>query len=902
MNIEIKLDRDFERFLDDLRKKYGEEFEYINGVHPSQLDYTEFLSKFVKNDTLADVTIDPNANASNKDIRSFMTEKGKSSDKLFALNKIFLEIKKKWGLCTAKKWLEEEFSKGFYLNDASTASYYPYCYAVDLTRLAKEGLFFLKGYNSQPPKHLTTFLDDVIEFVSFLANRQSGAVGLPNILIWSYYFWRKDCEEGFYIKSPEYYLRQSFQKLIYRLNQPFLRLDQTVFSNCSIFDHAYLEGLFGGLEFPDGTFAIDYFEEIIECQKTFMEVVSDIRKEQMFTFPVLTYSLLYVDGEFKDPEFARWCSDHNVEWQDSNFFISDNVGVLSNCPLRFDTKILYWSEHYNQFKLSTIKDVYCNYKRDNKEFIEVLNNGKKIKCKINKFNKNANYRIELMNGAVIDTTADHLNKVYGRDYVRTENLSKNDYLPFSLSLYEETENLTYEEGKLVGMFLGDGSYRDRTEIVFSLNIDTDQDDIEFLKTYCPRRFDARFNEFKCTSQISGKDSCINISANSSSLRGLIEQFVIGDSALKKSINLRALSCSKEFRKGIIDGLYTTDGGNSNRIYTSSEALKDSLVVLCASLGIATSVNTDDRDGRLGKNTSYCIRYYTPKERTRLKDVYIIEDGYMWFKIKDIKKIKDTDVAYCLEVVDENAPAEFMLGNGIITHNCRLLSDTSKLDGFINSIGGTALSIGSCRVSTINLVRIAYETKCNKKKYLELLRDKVLLDCKALYSMRYIIKRNIEKGLLPNYCDGGLELSKQYCTIGILGLYEVIDMFGLISTDEVGSKSYSDEGIEFAKEIFAVINDVKDNFECDFTYNVESIPGENCAGVLATADNLLFRDGNEDYSTTWYTIEYEGIKYKLNNQSTVVVNIGNKKKEVSLQEAIDSNYDIDQDSLERFKLS
>ncbi|MBR4556165.1 MAG: hypothetical protein IKO15_01675, partial [Clostridiales bacterium] len=54
---------------------------------------------------------------------------------------------------------------------------------------------------------------------------------------------------------------------------------------------------------------------------------------------------------------------------------------------------------------------------------------------------------------------------------------------------------------------------------------------------------------------------------------------------------------------------------------------------------------------------------------------------------------------------------------------RLLSDTSKLDAFINSIGGTALSVGSCRVSTINLARIAYESRnedgsFDKKKYMK----------------------------------------------------------------------------------------------------------------------------------------------------------------------------------------
>ena len=85
MNIELKLNRDFESKLDELSKKYGEDFLYLNGIHPSQLDFSEFLSKFVNNKTMADATIDPNANANHKDIRSFMTEKAKSEDKLFGL-------------------------------------------------------------------------------------------------------------------------------------------------------------------------------------------------------------------------------------------------------------------------------------------------------------------------------------------------------------------------------------------------------------------------------------------------------------------------------------------------------------------------------------------------------------------------------------------------------------------------------------------------------------------------------------------------------------------------------------------------------------------------------------------------------------------------------------------------
>ena len=515
MDIELKFNKDFERALNSLREKYGEDFEILNGIHNSQMNFSDFIDAFVDKN-VADVTIDANANASSKDIASFRTEKGKAIDKVIAANKIFYEIKKKYGLKTAKEWLETEYTGGFYLHDFPSTTYVPYCYAYDLSRLAKEGLFFLKNYNSQPPKHLTTFIDDVIEFISFMSNRSSGAVGIPNILVWTYYFWKKDCESGFIINNPDYYIRQSFQKLIYRLNQPFMRIDQSAFVNVSIFDREYYEALFGGLEFPDGTFAIDYVDEFMEHQKIFMEVVSKIRQENIFTFPVLTYSLLYKDGKFVDEEFARWCSDHNCKWNDSNFFVSGDVTTLSNC-------------------------------------------------------------------------------------------------------------------------------------------------------------------------------------------------------------------------------------------------------------------------------------------------------------------------------------------------CRLLSDTSKLKGFINSIGGTALSIGSVKVNTINLVHIFYELgeEVTEKKYLNLLKKRTTLCCKALDRVRHIISRNIEKGLLPNYCDGGIEMDKQYCTVGILGLYETMEKFGYIETDEFGNKFYTDKGMDFAGKIFDILNETKDNFTDEYSFNIESVPAEQAAVKLCAKDNILFDvHDNFIYSNQW----------------------------------------------------
>lgn len=490
MNINIKLGKNFTTTFNKMCEKYGEDFELLNGFHDTQMNYTDFIDNFTKdNKNVADNTIDANANVSSKDIQSLLKEKGKSHDKLLAFNKIFYELQKKYGIKTAREWLQLEFGPYLYLHDAPTASYFSYCYAYDLGRLAREGLFFIENYNNEPPKHLQTFLDDVIEYISYVANRSSGACGIPNIIVWLFYFWKKDVEEGYFLRDPEYYLKQAFQKLVFRLNQKFYRdQTQTVFSNMSIFDKPYLEELFGGLEYPDGSFAIDYLDDIMKAQKMFMEVVSETRKQQLFTYPVLTYSLLYRDNKFVDEEFAKWACEHNRKWNDANFFISENTGALSNC-------------------------------------------------------------------------------------------------------------------------------------------------------------------------------------------------------------------------------------------------------------------------------------------------------------------------------------------------CRLISDTTQLDPFINSIGGTALSVGSIKVSTINLEAIALENPDNQKAFLDRLTYIQDINMKALDAVRHIIQRNVEKGLLPNFQDGCIEIDKTFNTCGFLGLYETMEIYNFIKKDAFGNVFYTDEGIEFALKIFKTMNKNKDDFTLDKDYkiNLESVP-------------------------------------------------------------------------------
>lgn len=512
MNLNIKLDEDFADLFITLKVGFGEELARLNGFSDEQLNYTDFIDNFIDKKVVADASIDGNANVGHKDIVSLENEMSKPHSKLLGFNKIFYELKKKYGLDTAKSWLVSEWFGDFYLHDAYNSTYKPYCFAYDIEDLVNKGLYFIKGFNAQPPKHLVTYTDFVAEFISWCCNRTSGAVGIPSFLVYSYYFWVKDVKEGYSQRDSIYYRDQEFQRIIYKLNQPFLRSGiQSAFTNFSIFDEPYLEALFGGKLFPDGSPIIDHIDGIKEYQKAFMKVLADVRKENVMTFPVMTFALLRKDGKFVDEPFARWACEHNMKWADSNFFISDDINSLSNC-------------------------------------------------------------------------------------------------------------------------------------------------------------------------------------------------------------------------------------------------------------------------------------------------------------------------------------------------CRLKSNIKDL-GYFNSIGGTALEVGSVKVNTVNLARIAYAV--SKERYLKALRTRVTLALQTLDCVRHIIKRNVEKGLLPNYELGILNMDSQYNTIGIIGIYETLQKYGMTYKDEFGYTYYTDEGIEFAKEILKTIHEVKDEFGADKDYkiNIEQVPAERAAYVLMQKDKIFFP--NEAYELPLY---------------------------------------------------
>lgn len=347
MEINVRLKKNFVTAYNKLQADYGTELARLNGFDDDQLSHTDFINNFIDTKVVADASIDGNSNVSKKDIVTLLNEMPKPHRKLLAFNKIHYEMQKTFNFKTANDWLRAEWIGQLYMHDADTATFKHYCFAYDLKDLAEKGLYFIGApFNPEPAKHLTTFVDFVKEFISYASNRSSGAVGLPNLIPYMWYFWHKDVESDYLglasSGNAERYARQNFQRFVYAVNQPYVRDgSQSAFTNTSVFDRPYYEALFGGSEFPDGTFMIDYEDEIIEFQKWYMEEVAEIRSHNMFTFPVLSISLLKQEGKFQDEDFACWAVKHNIRWSDSNLFIDDSVTSLSNCcRLKSDIKDL----------------------------------------------------------------------------------------------------------------------------------------------------------------------------------------------------------------------------------------------------------------------------------------------------------------------------------------------------------------------------------------------------------------------------------------------------------------------------------------------------------------------------------------------------------------------------------
>ena len=206
----------------------------------------------------------------------------------------------------------------------------------------------------------------------------------------------------------------------------------------------------------------------------------------------------------------------------------------------------------------------------------------------------------------------------------------------------------------------------------------------------------------------------------------------------------------------------------------------------------------------------------------------------------------------------------------LSNCCRLKNDITEL--YFNSIGGTALQVGSVKVSTINLARLALDVN-STEEYIQELYNRTWTNCQVLDAVRHIIKRNVEKGLLPNFSFGLVSFDSLYSTTGIIGIYETMKRFGFVEQDSLGNNYYTKEAEELGQKIFNTIRkahkDFIEKYNCDYKFNIEQVPGEQSASKMMRADKFFYPDA-DIYDLPLYGNQFMPLGIKTTLQERVRV--------------------------------
>lgn len=164
-----------------------------------------------------------------------------------------------------------------------------YCAGWSLRTLLNEGLNGIPGrVEAGPPKHLSSAIGQIVNFLGTLQNEWAGAQAFSSFDTYMAAFVRSD---GLSYEQ----VKQQMQELIYNLNVPSRWGTQTPFTNLT-FDWVCPEDLsdqiplIGGVE-QDFTYG-DLQQEMDLINRAYIEVMMDgDAKGRVFTFPIPTYNI-----------------------------------------------------------------------------------------------------------------------------------------------------------------------------------------------------------------------------------------------------------------------------------------------------------------------------------------------------------------------------------------------------------------------------------------------------------------------------------------------------------------------------------------------------------------------------------------------------------------------------------
>jgi len=213
--------------------------------------------------------------------------------------------------------------------------------------------------------------------------------------------------------------------------------------------------------------------------------------------------------------------------------------------------------------------------------------------------------------------------------------------------------------------------------------------------------------------------------------------------------------------------------------------------------------------------------------------------------------------------------------------CRLRNEIQD-NGFSYTLGAGGVSTGSKSVLTINLNRcIQYAVKSGMP-YQTFLDEVIDLTHKVQVAYNENLKELQDKGMLPLFDAGYININRQYLTIGVNGLVEAAEFLGIPIND---NQKY----VDFVQGVLGQIETYNKRYRTkDVMFNCEMIPAENVGVKHAKWD----REDNyfvprDCYNSYFYVVEDSTLnvidKFKLHGNKYIEHLTGGSALHCNLEE-------------------
>jgi anaerobic ribonucleoside-triphosphate reductase len=597
-----------------------------------------------------------------------------------------------------------------------------YCHGSSIEDVLKEGLNADNRFSyAKPAKHFMVACSHIYNYLFTLSQEWAGAQSFSSVDTYLAPFVKED-------NLSYEQIKQYLQHTVFELNNKYRIAMQSPFSNLSYDlvvpkDMKYKKVIVGGKEL-DYTYA-DCQKEMNMINIAFLEIMLEgDGMGKPFTFPIPTYNIT---------KNFDWESDVSNKLFEvvgktglpylANYINSDLDPSDVRSMAILGTQELIYKNGNGIISKNSIKKLFECWKGERGQF-QVLMNGKFIDI-IDMFevpytNYDKYVKFTLKNNYIQNFSWQHKCKIV-RDNkiieVESQEVKVTDKCLISLKGYNKSNIGTYEAGLIVGYYIGEGWKTHGNEINFAINIDR-MDIVTNIKDY--------FLKLGCNVKVIKNHENKNINkvfVYGKQAKGFVEEFIKGDKAKEKRLDNKIWNTSLDFRKGVIEGLYDTDGYKPDKLlfHTTNKYLCYDLITLCNSVGFVVSLQINANNTRyfkqdksdLIKFTSYKLRFLLNYEVIKYKG-----DDYALIPIQDIKypNYRSNKVYNFTVDTDDHL---YELPNGIITHQCcRLNLRLDEIRKNSNGLFGSADKTGSLGVITLNLSRIgymsrriAYDNKC-----------------------------------------------------------------------------------------------------------------------------------------------------------------------------------------------